>query len=239
MGKSFEGLNVVVTGGTGALGSAVVGTLVDRGATCHVPCFDKSELEAFELKAHERVEVAEDLDLRNEDDVEGFFNRLPSLWASIHIAGGFAMSPIADTKLADYRKMMDMNATTCFLSCREAVRKIRRANGRKDGVAGGRIVNVSARPALVPAAGLVPYAASKAAVASITQSLGEELAEDGIWVNAVVPSIMDTPANRSGMPTADHDAWPKVDEVAETIAFLASPENATTRGGLIPVYGKV
>jgi NAD(P)-dependent dehydrogenase (short-subunit alcohol dehydrogenase family) len=85
---------------------------------------------------------------------------------------------------------------------------------------------------------LTAYTAAKAAVASMTLGLSEELAPDGIWVNAVVPSIMDTPANRKAMPNADFAAWPKVSEVAATIAFLASPQNAVTRGALVPVYGR-
>ena len=105
---------------------------------------------------------------------------------------------------------------------------------------GGRIVNVAARPALEPrlGAGMIAYTASKAAVAALTQALGEEVAKDGILVNAVVPSTMDTPANRSAMPKADFSAWPKVEEVAATIVFLASPENKVTRSALVPVYGK-
>src|SRR5262249_9633511 len=82
------------------------------------------------------------------------------------------------------------------------------------------------------------YTASKAAVAAITQSLGAELASTNIWVNAVVPSIMDTRANRKAMPAADFAKWPKLDEVAATIAFLASPDNRVTRGALVPVYGQ-
>ena len=130
--------------------------------------------------------------------------------------------------------VIDTNAVTCFLCCREAIRRIR-ATGSADG---GRIVNVAARPALVPTGGLAAYAASKAAVAGLTLSLSEELAADRIWVNAVVPSTMDTPANRRAMPKADFDRWPRLPEVAATIAFLASPQTAVTRGALVPVYGR-
>jgi NAD(P)-dependent dehydrogenase (short-subunit alcohol dehydrogenase family) len=120
---------------------------------------------------------------------------------------------------------------TCFLCCREAVKRMR-AIGR-----GGRILNVAARPALVPTGGMIAYSTSKAAVASITQCLAEEVKNDRILVNAIVPSIMDTPANRKAMPDADFAKWPKVEEVAEAIAFLVSPKNALTSGALIPVYG--
>ena len=142
------------------------------------------------------------------------------------------MAPFHETSFAEYEKLLSMNATSVFLSCREAVRRLRALG------AGGRIVNVAAKPALVPTGGIVTYAATKAFVAGLTTSLAEEAKADGIWVNAVVPSTMDTPANRAAMPSADFAAWPKVEEVAETILFLASPENASTRGALVPVYGR-
>jgi NAD(P)-dependent dehydrogenase (short-subunit alcohol dehydrogenase family) len=106
--------------------------------------------------------------------------------------------------------------------------------------AGGRIVNVAARPALEwrSGAGMAAYAASKAAVAALTVALAEEVAKDNVLVNAVAPSILDTPANRKAMPKADHAVWPKVAEVAQTILFLASPANKVTRGAIVPVYGR-
>jgi NAD(P)-dependent dehydrogenase (short-subunit alcohol dehydrogenase family) len=85
---------------------------------------------------------------------------------------------------------------------------------------------------------MTAYAASKAAVAALTAALAEEVAKAGILVNAVAPSIMDTPANRAAMPKADHALWPKVEEVAATVVFLSSPENKVTRGAIVPVYGK-
>ena len=157
---------------------------------------------------------------------------LGDVWASVHVAGAFAMAPAVDTSAADFRKMFDVKAMTCFLCCREAVRAMRRSGG------GGRIVNVGARPAVVPTGGMIAYSTSKAAVASITQSLAEEVKPDGILVNAVLPSTMDTPANRAAMPDADFSAWPKVEEVAEAICFLASPANALTTGALVPVFGR-
>jgi NAD(P)-dependent dehydrogenase (short-subunit alcohol dehydrogenase family) len=142
------------------------------------------------------------------------------------------MSPVADTDKAKLMQQLDTNFVACFLCCRAAVKAMA---GR-----GGRIVNVAARPGLEwrSGAGMVAYASSKAAVAAMTVALAEEVAKDGILVNAVAPSIMDTPANRTGIPDADFASWPKVEEVAATIAFLASPDNAVTRGGIVPVYGK-
>lgn len=226
----FSGREAVVTGGTGALGSAVVGRLIAAGATVHVPVFDAKELDGFAYRTDTAVRLHEGMDLSVEADVARLFAETSSLYASIHIAGGFAMGPIVSTGLDVWNHMMRMNATTCFLSCREAVRTM----GQRD----GRIVNVAARPVLVPTGEMVAYAASKAAVAALTLSLAEELSASSIWVNAIVPSIIDTKANRAAMPNADHGAWPKPDEIAETVAFLGSPQNSVTRGALVPVYGK-
>ena len=90
----------------------------------------------------------------------------------------------------------------------------------------------------MPSANVATYAATKAAVVGLTLALDEELHERGVFVNAIAPSIMDTPTNRAAMPNADFDAWPKVDEVAATMVFLASPANKTTRGAIVPVYGR-
>src|SRR5207302_6655053 len=148
--------------------------------------------------------------------------------------GGFAAAPLAGTNKSELMAQLDMNFISCFLCCRAAVNAIARSGE------GGRIVNVAARPALEwrAGAGMAAYAASKAAVAALTAALAEEVAKDGILVNAVAPSILDTAANRAAMPKANFDAWPKVEEVAATIAFLASPENKVTRGGIVPVYGR-
>ena len=226
----FSGREAVVTGGTGALGRAVVGRLVAAGATVHVPVYAAEELDGFPYGQHEAVKLHEGLDLSVEADVAQLFGATTSLYTSIHVAGGFAMGAIASTSLDVWDQLMQINATTCFLSCREAVKSM---EGRE-----GRIVNVAARPVLVPTGQMTAYTASKAAVAALTLSLAEELSESSIWVNAIVPSIIDTPANRAAMPDADHSAWPKPDEIAETITFLASPQNSVTRGALVPVYGK-
>jgi NAD(P)-dependent dehydrogenase (short-subunit alcohol dehydrogenase family) len=235
--RDYDGLNVVVTGGTGALGTALVTRLCERGAHCHVPAIDDADAGRWSLVKSPSVSVRAGFDLSNETDVERFYAGVPTLWASIHVAGGYAGGPILETTPTVARKMLSMNAMSAFLCSREAVRCMRRGEG--DGPpAGGRIVNVAAKPALVPSGGSVAYAMSKASVATLTLCLAEELRDEGIWVNAVVPSTMDTPANRAAMPSADHGKWPKVSEVAETIAFLASPNNGSTRGALVPVYGR-
>lgn len=236
MAGAFDGRHVVVTGGGGALGAAVAAALLEQGATVHIPARNQEEADRSTLRGHARVDLAPNVDLADEGQVESFYTELPALWASIHVAGGFAMAPIARTSLEDLRGQLDTNLVTCFLCCREAVKKIRA--GRDPGARTGRIVNTAAKPALVPVGGMAAYSCAKAGVAALTLALAEELRDEGVWVNAVVPSIMDTRANRRAMPDADHDKWPKLEEVAQTIVFLASPENMVTRGALVPVYGR-
>jgi NAD(P)-dependent dehydrogenase (short-subunit alcohol dehydrogenase family) len=230
----FSQRHVVVTGGTGALGSAVVGALIEAGAICHVPWHTEAGAEHFTHRGHRQVVLIGNTELADEAGVARLFAGVSRLWASIHLAGGFAAGPVAETSRSALMRQLEMNLVTCFLCCRAAVTRMTLAGE------GGRIVNVAARPALEwrAGAGMAAYAASKAAVAALTVALAEEVAKDGILVNAVAPSIIDTPANRQAMPKAAHAAWPKLDEVARTILFLASPDNRVTRGGVVPVYGK-
>lgn len=211
---SLEGRHVVVTGGRGALGKGVVAVLEARGATVHVTPDPPA------------------LRLDDEPQAVAFYASLPPIWASIHLVGGFAMKPLADTTLAELEQQWRTNTVTCFLSCREAVRAMRKAG------TGGRIVNVSSRAAATHGAGMAAYVIAKAGVSEITQALAAEVLADDILVNAVLPSIIDTPANRAAMPDAEFSTWPKPTEIAETIAFLASPQNTLTSGALIPVYGR-
>ncbi len=208
----MQGKHVVVTGGRGALGTSVVELFTQRGAIVHVA--DRPEVQ-----------------LTEEASAEKFYAALPPIWASVHLVGAFAMGSLVDTSLEAFETQWRINTTTCFLSCREAVKSMRKGGG------GGRIVNVAARPAVTPVGGMIAYTAAKAGVASITQSLGDELLSDNILVNAVLPSIIDSPANRKAMPNADHATWPKPAQLAQAIAFLASPDNTLTTGALVPVFG--
>jgi NAD(P)-dependent dehydrogenase (short-subunit alcohol dehydrogenase family) len=230
----YRDRHIVVTGGTGALGTATVGALIEHGAVCHVPYIDRAEADRFPLRDHAKVELVADIDLAQEAAVAKLYASVPRLWASIHLVGGFAMAPVAETTTSDLMKQIEMNFVTAFLCCRGAVKAMTAA------AADGRIVNVATRPALEwrAGAGMAAYTASKAAVAALTVALAEEVVKAGILVNAVAPSTMDTSANRQAMPKADHAAWAKVEEVAATILFLASPENRVTRGAVVPVYGR-
>jgi NAD(P)-dependent dehydrogenase (short-subunit alcohol dehydrogenase family) len=232
---NFADRHVVVTGGTGALGIAVVGALLEAGAICHIPYRSEDEAQRFPHRGHKGVSLTALGDLSDEAAVMSYYAGLAKLWASIHIAGGFAYAPIEKSDKALLMGQVESNLVSAYLCCRAAVSALRSAGG-----GGGRIVNVAARHALEPRQGAstTAYVAAKAGVAALTVALGEEVAKDGILVNAVAPSIMDTPANRKSMPKADYASWPKVGEVAATILFLASPENTVTRSAIVPVYGK-
>ena len=229
----FADKTVVITGGTGALGAAVAGALIAQGARCVVPYMHEAEMQRFAHRGDKAVTLLAVKNLADEADVTKLYGEAgAALWASIHIAGGFAMGKVAATDKAALTAQIEQNLVSCFLCCRAAVNAM--------GKDGGRIVNVAARAALEPrtGAGMSAYTISKAGVAALTAALAEEVAKDGILVNAVAPSIMDTPANRASMPKADFAAWPKVEEVAATILHLASPDNRVTRGAIVPVYGK-
>src|SRR5436305_2865619 len=229
----YRDRHVVITGGTGALGIAVTGALLQAGAVCHVPYRSEDEAARFPHREQRQVSLTALGDLSDEIAVTNYYDGIAKLWASIHIAGGFAHAPIGESDKKLLMGQIETNLVSAYLCCRAAVAAFRRGGGR------GRIVNIAARPALEPRQGasMTAYTAAKAGVAALTQALGEEVAQDGILVNAVAPSIMDTAANRKSMPKADYAAWPKVEEVAATIVFLASPENAVTRGGVVPGYG--
>lgn len=232
MNEAFENRVVVVTGGTGALGSGVTAALIEAGAEVHIPVLEAEGERQFDLGQHERVTLRYQIDLADERAASAYFAGIPRPWATVNLAGGFSMAPLVETSLTEFEHMWRINVVSCFLACRESVRRMREASD------GGRIVNVTARPALVPTAGMIAYSAAKGAIAVMTQALAEELADEQIWVNAIAPSIIDTPPNRAAMPNAPHDRWPSPDAIAQTILQLASPTNRTARGAIVPVFGR-
>ncbi|MCY1061355.1 SDR family NAD(P)-dependent oxidoreductase [Nannocystis sp. SCPEA4] len=228
MQRDLEGLTIVVTGGAGALGGAVVQELVDAGAAVVVPAIDAGPAEPVA-----GVRYLPRVDLSQETAVEAVYAGLPSLWASVHLAGGFTWAKVEDTTLATVQAQWTLNAVTAFLCSRAAVAKIR-ATGKQ----GGRIVNTVARAVLQPAAGLAAYTMAKAAVAALTAQMAEELRDEGINVNAIAPGLIDTPANRKAMPDADPSRWTKPAEIARTVHALVSPALSVTSGAIVPVYGR-
>lgn len=227
--SGLSGRAVVITGGDGALGRAVVAAFVEAGAICHLPLVGP---ERPLPSGGATVLPSWNVDLTDESAVETYYAGRPDLFASIHLAGGYAAKPIAETTRADLEKMLLLNLATAFLCCRETVKAIRRSGG------GGRIVNVGARVSEVPVGGAVAYSIAKSGVAALTRALAAEVKNEGILVNAVLPSIIDTPANRAAMPKADASHWPTPEELARAILWLASPENTVTSGALVPVYGR-
>ncbi len=224
--------NIVVTGGEGAMGVKVVRRLLQAGAICHVPRRRSGDSATF--APDERVHVAGGIDLTDQAAVDRFYDARPTLWASVHLAGGFAMAGLVDTTRADFLRMMETNVVTAFLCSRAAVRVMRRTGD------GGRIVNVAARPGIDPRKGaqMAAYAASKAAVAALTIALAEELKGERILVNAVAPSTLDTPANRRAMPDADTSKWLSPEAAAEAVLQLVSPVNLEISGAVLPMYAR-
>jgi NAD(P)-dependent dehydrogenase (short-subunit alcohol dehydrogenase family) len=236
--QSLKDRHVVVTGGTGALGSAVVKAFIEAGATCHIPAIESTPPTGH-LPDSKQINVVPSIDLSSEASVDGFYARLPPLHAVVNIAGGFAYAPIADSPARVLQQQLSMNVVSCVLSCRAAVANFRK--GGPDGAKrGGHIVNIAARPALNPRQGanMTAYTASKAAVAAFTVALAEELKNEDISVIALAPSTIDTPANRKDMPTAKHDSWVKPTAIAELIVAHCSLSETINSGVVMPVYGK-
>lgn len=228
MHHDLRGLSIVVTGGAGALGHAVVTELAEAGAVIVVPCVDDGP----GAEAVPGVRYVPRVDLADERAVSTLYQSVGGLWASVHLAGGFVWSKLKDTSLKTLQAQWSMNALTCFLCCRAAVAKIRA------GGLGGRIVNVTSRAVSQPGAGVAAYAMAKGAVSALTATLAEELRGEGILVNAIAPGIIDTPANRAAMPDVDHARWPRPRELARTIHHLVSPDTTATSGAIVPVYGR-
>lgn len=233
MGR-LTGRNIALTGGTGALGRVVAKRLTEEGAEVHIPAIE-GEVDKAALGLGEAVSITTGIDLSDEAAVKDFYAKLPPLWASIHIAGGFAFAPISETDAATLRQQFEMNAVSAYLCCKEA------AANMKAGKAGGRLVNVSARPALEPRVGanITAYTMAKAGIAALTTALAEELKDERIAVNAVAPSIIDTPANREAMSGADFSTWVTPGAIAELMLSLCDPDAASVSGAVVPIYGWV
>ena len=230
----FGGGTVVVTGGTGALGGVVVEAFLEAGARVLVSYVVDAEVAPFRERftgREARVELHR-CDLRQADEVEALLGRVApdSLRAVVNLAGGYTWTRVADAADAALEHLLDLNLRTTFTVCRAAAPILTAAGG-------GAIVNVSARAALQGEAGNGVYGATKAAVLALTQSLSAELKEAGVNVNAVLPSIIDTPANRAAMPNSDPARWVAPADLANVIVYLASDAAAAVHGAGIPVYG--
>ncbi len=228
----------VVTGGTGALGTVVTASLLKEGYQVAVPYTSERNIEPFErqigpLKSQVTLIRA---DLTVETEVQNFvqttLNQFGQIDVLINTIGGF-VGGISVAEMAEERWnfMMDLNLKSIFLCCKAVLpHMIERKCGK--------IVNTSARAGLSGAAGLGAYAVSKSGVRILTESIAEEVKDLEINVNSLLVSIMDTPANREGMPDEDHSRWVSPDDIAKVILFLISDDAAIINGAAIPVYGK-
>jgi NAD(P)-dependent dehydrogenase (short-subunit alcohol dehydrogenase family) len=220
----LEGRTVVVTGALGALGSSVAAALEAAGAKVarldHARLADKPDL------------VFDGLDLTDEAATNAamatIVQRTGRIDGLVNIAGGFAFHTLADAPAKIWDDMFRINLVTAVTASRAAL-------GALSASGSGSIVNIGAGAAAKAGAGMGPYAASKAGVAKLTESLAEELAGVGVRVNALLPSTIDTPANRREMPTADFSTWVQPTDIAKVIVFLLSDQSAAISGAAIPV----
>jgi NAD(P)-dependent dehydrogenase (short-subunit alcohol dehydrogenase family) len=220
---------VLVTGGTGGLGAAVTRAFLEDGWRVVVPWIVERELERVE--EHERLELVQaDLfdaaAVARAVDVAG-----PSLRALVNLVGGFAIhGRVHETPVETFEEQLRLNLRPAYLACGAALPIMLEAGG-------GAIVCVSSRAARQPFAGAAGYIVGKAAVLALVDALDAEYRKDRVRVNAVLPSVIDTPANRASMPDADFDAWVRPDQIASVIRFLCSDDASVTSGAHIPVYG--
>lgn len=219
-----------MTGGTGGLGTAVVGALLDDGWRVVVPWIVEDELERIE--EHERLELVR-ADLFEPEPVAEVARAAgESLRAVVNLVGGFAMGGrVHETPVDEFESQFRLNLRATYLVCAAALPALIAA-------VEGAIVCVSTRAAVRPFPGAAGYIASKAAVLAFVDALAAEYTQDGIRANAILPSVIDTPANRASMPDADHSKWVTPDRIAGVIRFLCSPDSAPTSGAHLPVYGQ-
>lgn len=236
---TLSGKSAIVTGGTGALGGAVVQALLAEGARVAVPFRAPGELERLRQAAGIGPDAplsGAKLDLTDETAVLDYFQSVAEdrggLDILVNTAGGFGGGkPAHETAWALWQQQLDVNLKTTVIASRAAAIQMLRRGA-------GAIVNVSSRPATGDGKNLAAYSASKRAVLQLTEAMAAELCDSGITVNAILPSIIDTPANRTAMTGADFSRWPKPEEIARVILFLVGPDARLVSGAHLPVYGR-
>jgi NAD(P)-dependent dehydrogenase (short-subunit alcohol dehydrogenase family) len=221
-------MTVLVAGGTGFLGSAVVRELIRSG--CDVAATWVVEAERERL-ASEPVELIE-ADLFDPDAAHAAVAAVDDLEAVVNLVGGFADGPrLHETDPAEFARLMQLNLTPAFLLARATMPRLMERGG-------GAYVCVSARTALRPYPGGGAYSVAKASVLALVNALDVEYRKEGVRCNAILPSVIDTPANRESQPDADHSKWVKPEEIAKVVCFLVSSDSSPTSGGAVPVYGR-
>jgi NAD(P)-dependent dehydrogenase (short-subunit alcohol dehydrogenase family) len=226
--------SALVTGGTGGLGVAVVEALLGDGWRVVVPWVAERELER--LPPRDGLELVE-ADLFDPGSVTGVVSRAADdaaapLGAVVNLVGGFAQGGrVHETPIEDFELQLRLNLRATYLVTQAALPPLLVAGG-------GAIVCTSTRAARRPFPGAVGYVTSKAAVLAFVEAVALEYRDDGVRCNAILPSVIDTPANRAGQPDADHDRWVRPEEIAAVVRFLCSDESAPISGAAIPVYGR-
>jgi len=219
----MKGKVVLITGGAGALGQTVVPAFVSTGAS--VILGDRTPVQMSGITAL-KADFTDHTQVRNlVDEVIRTSGRLDAL---INLVGGFATGRLVETDVSLWQRMLTMNLTSAFLLS-QAVLPFMLQHGQ------GRIVHVAARAALEPFTGAAAYIVSKTGLIGLIRTLSSELEGSGVTVNAVLPSTIDTPANRRAMPAADPSKWARPDSIAHTLTFLASDAASQIKGALIPI----
>ncbi|MEM8533592.1 MAG: SDR family NAD(P)-dependent oxidoreductase [Chloroflexota bacterium] len=225
----------IITGGTGGLGGAVVATMLQAGSSVFVTYQREADFDQLRAQLADVDTTAlrgAMVDLVSEASVEECYNSVGNIDILINIAGGFGGGQkVHETPWSLWQEQLDINLKTAVLSCRFAVPHIL-ARG------GGAIVNVGTRTIMQSGAYVAAYGASKRAVMGLTEALSAELLDDNITANAVLPSVIDTPANRSANPDADYSTWVQPADIAQVIRFLVGPHSRIISGAAIPVYGR-
>jgi NAD(P)-dependent dehydrogenase (short-subunit alcohol dehydrogenase family) len=221
-------MTVLVAGGTGFLGSAVVGELVRSGYDVAATWVVQKERERLASQPVELIEA----DLFDPAAAEAAVAAVDDLEAVANVVGGFADGPrLHETDPEMFDRLMRLNLTPAFLLARAAMPRLMERGG-------GAFVCVSARTALRPYPGGGAYSVAKAAVLALVTALDVEYRREGVRCNAVLPSVIDTPANRAGQPDADYSKWVQPEEIAKVVRFLVSPESGVISGAAVPVYGR-
>jgi NAD(P)-dependent dehydrogenase (short-subunit alcohol dehydrogenase family) len=225
------GRGVLVAGGTGALGAGVLEELVADGYDVTATWVEERERSRVEESFGDRVKLVQ-ADLFDADAAAAAVAAVDDLGAVVNLVGGFSMgSKVHETEPEQFDSMLRLNLTPGFLLAHAAMPRLVEAGG-------GSYVGVSSRAALRPFAGAAGYIVGKAAVIAFVQALAADYRDAGVRANCVVPSTIDTPANRRDMPDADHSKWVPPAEIGRVIRFLVSDDSKPTSGAAVPVYGR-
>src|SRR3954451_12364459 len=222
---------VLVAGGTGALGGAVLRELAESGYGVTATWLVEKEAERIESELGDAVTLLQ-ANLLEAEGAAAAVAGVPDLEAVVNLVGGFSDGPkVHETELDGFMKMIQLNVAPAFLLARAAMPVLA-------GRGGGAFVGVSARAALRPFPGAAGYITGKAALLAFVQALHAEYKGQGVRCNAVLPSVIDTPANREATPEADFSRWVQPAEIAKVIRFLVSADSAPVSGAGVPVYGR-